>query len=1285
MSLSASDNTGSFSRVSTGKTPPPAPSAAYAKRAREMEEERIGARYRPPALRALAPGGSPPNDPPTTTNTTADTSTLSPTSNYPAGFRRARAGTLPSNVQLAAQRFAAASSNLSSQAPSTESFADQLQQRQQTIAPPVSSTAAPMRPNLRHTASVASSAATSALTERNSRLRSGSLTLPAGGLSNAFGPSIFSSSWLSSRNGLPILDDLHSVASMESGNDDFDVHTLDYLGLDDTMRAPPAATITELRTQAQAAIAGNLATHPSRHRATTVSNPYRLGSAGASLLSTPSAEREEELYNAELYQQGIDPYDDSSNYLSPGGYVAKGFKSGDHLGVGLSARPRAISVGNLDDTSRGAMRRTGGSELQQSLYANELPPASLGSGSLTPTGILRSDKIAGRAGTGPSVHFPSADLQGSRASPYLQAPSGQGRSVSPKSAENSATQIQTPTRSLWIGNLDSSVTSEQLIHVFAPYGAIESLRLLPEKECGFVNFVDQADAIRAKEDVLNRLGGDIGMPNGQTVRIGFGKADSAPIAPAKGANLNSPIATSPGGPASKSGTNNAGLNGMDAQLQSTPTRALWIGSIPSTTTPATILSVFSPYGPIESARVLTHKNCGFINFERLDDAVRARKALNGRDVLGSDVGAIRIGFAKVPVKNGQEGTGQDESVAPNVQGVGDLSVGATIHALRNVKGASTIPVDQQVLSGAVENYRSNLLLSMIGSGLHNAQLEAASKLSGWQASITEQQMVLRELSGGAAEAEADIQSLADFRPPTMYYTTIPLVAERQHNRRWDASKLRELRKRLDTSTITVEEIDNVAADFLDGEIVDLASDWLGNTVVQKLFEKCSPGPRFAMLERIAPHLAMIGIHKNGTWAAQKIIECVQTPEEVALVTQNLRPYVPPLLLDQFGNYVVQCCLRFGSPATDFIFESMVDRLWEIAQGRFGARSMRACLESQHITVNQQRKIATAVILNSIPLATNPNGALLLTWLLDTSNFPSRYTLLAPRFTPHLSHLCTHKLASLTVLRIVNQKVEPDASTQVVEALFSSPNDHVLTDVLGDQVNGVAVVHKILTSPFVEPEQRPIYVEATKRVLIELKVIATQAYRRLIEEVGLPVPNLQPTYNGNVPQPTKTKYNAQNNYGVPGLPAGYPSTDQGLASMMAALQMGGQNAAAGPPRLQIDPGYGQAPPQNINRARVSNPPSAFSPSTDPFNPFARTPEGTPRNGVPRRQGSTPSQVSTVPFGTQSPSLSQAANLLNASPAPYNGMPTPQTVPPHVYQAYMYQMYQQNSPNMPAYHA
>ena len=243
-----------------------------------------------------------------------------------------------------------------------------------------------------------------------------------------------------------------------------------------------------------------------------------------------------------------------------------------------------------------------------------------------------------------------------------------------------------------------------------------------------------------------------------------------------------------------------------------------------------------------------------VNFERLDDAVRARKALNGRDVLGSDVGAIRIGFAKVPVKNGTEG-GNDGELANgtsnanvNVTGVGDLSVGATISALRGIKGASTIPADEQVLSGAVENYRSNLLLSMVGTGLHTATNDGANKPAGWSPSVTEQQMIMKELSDGSPDAENDIAALAgklmftylrvcqtlivfhsEFRPPTMYYTSIPLVSERPNNRRWDASKLRELRKRLDSGALSTEEIDQVAADFLDGEIVDLASDWLGNT------------------------------------------------------------------------------------------------------------------------------------------------------------------------------------------------------------------------------------------------------------------------------------------------------------------------------------------------------------------------------------------------------------------------------------------------------------------------
>lgn len=138
--------------------------------------------------------------------------------------------------------------------------------------------------------------------------------------------------------------------------------------------------------------------------------------------------------------------------------------------------------------------------------------------------------------------------------------------------------------------------------------------------------------------------------------------------------------------------------------------------------------------------------------------------MNGRDVLGSDVGAIRIGFAKVPVKNGTEGGNEgetpNETSNANVTGVGNLSVGATIHALRGIKGASTIPADEQVLSGAVENYRSNLLLSMVGTGLHTATNDGANKPAGWSPSVTEQQMIMKELSDGSPDAENDIAALA---------------------------------------------------------------------------------------------------------------------------------------------------------------------------------------------------------------------------------------------------------------------------------------------------------------------------------------------------------------------------------------------------------------------------------------------------------------------------------------------------------------------------------------------
>jgi len=70
---------------------------------------------------------------------------------------------------------------------------------------------------------------------------------------------------------------------------------------------------------------------------------------------------------------------------------------------------------------------------------------------------------------------------------------------------------------------------------------------------------------------------------------------------------------------------------------------------------------------------------------------------------------------------------------------------------------------------------------------------------------------------------------------------------------------------------------------LHGELISfffVALDHIGNTVIQKLYERCSNEIKDAMLEKVAPYLASIGVHKNGTWAAQKIIDKSTTDKQV---------------------------------------------------------------------------------------------------------------------------------------------------------------------------------------------------------------------------------------------------------------------------------------------------------------------------------------------------------------------------------------------------------------------
>ncbi|MCO5598644.1 hypothetical protein L7F22_052741 [Adiantum nelumboides] len=994
------------------------------------------------------------------------------------------------------------------------------------------------------------------------RNRSSSMTTSFSGLSTTpFGPSIFTSAW--SETGLggsgtrsasqsesntsrrsSTLASMSAASLAQEGRSSYsysnptsyegDVHTLDYLGLDQD----------EGKTRSgmnEASLFNVSGLAPLRNRASTLAAmPPGSVNRNRNEYSNDFSEadsRLQDLYNA---------YTQSATASSGVGLGQGRNRAGTVAALGGPGGRQRLERELVRMATAGNLSNLSSTEVDNLISSIE----GLGLGAV-PEGVhlYNNAPLEGfpnlNISTPPPLSGRPSPFNTMPSTPTISASSGQNSSMQRENTSSNPNTNQVPSRSLWIGNLNSATTGQELMHAFAPYGAIESLRLLPEKECGFVNFVELADAVQAREDVLGALNaklGKLGIGPGGTVRIGFGKIDALPShtgvigsgGSGNGQNRGSDLTPQQQQQIYDDLMGNQGSSGGMGDM-STPTRALWVGSIANAVTPATLLSVFTPFGPVESARILTHKNCGFVNFERVDDAVRARKMLNGREVLGSEMGTMRIGFAKVPSRNIEQFPAYD----------GSPEYDDAVQSLSQLKGAkyAAITPEEQIASGGLEHYRSNLIADLLNQQQAQRQHETSTNVSSKQVnvradsnnnipkpavtsssssivpasdkggvplpahmmpqpSISDLQLLMRELSRGEleSEVEADVASVSELRPMMTYYMTIPLVSEVSSGRRFETAKLREIRRGIESGQFTMVQCDRLAAEYSDS-IVDLASDYIGNTLVQKFFETCSDRMKMQLLHRLAPHLAMVGCHKNGTWAAQKILDCTNSVEQVQLIGQNLRPYIPGLLLDSFGNYVVQCCLPWSS-FNDFVFDAMVDRCWEIAQGRFGARSMRACLENHNVSKRQRKRVAIAVILNSVPLATSPNGSILLTWLLETPELSKSFRLLAPRFTPHLTHLCTHKLASGTVLRLATQKAEPEASHMILKALFES-DDHasVLEEIIVDQVHGSQFITKVLASPTLSTRQRESYSEQVKLLLHKHQLIGVPAYRRLCEDLG----------------------------------------------------------------------------------------------------------------------------------------------------------------------------------------
>lgn len=294
------------------------------------------------------------------------------------------------------------------------------------------------------------------------------------------------------------------------------------------------------------------------------------------------------------------------------------------------------------------------------------------------------------------------------------------------------------------------------------------------------------------------------------------------------------------------------------------------------TTPTALFTLFSTFGPIDSVRILSHKNCAFVNFTTQDDAIGAKKSLQSKEIMGPGTGPVRIGFAKAPSSKSagktqlaqqhkDDGATLHEGALDNLYVPGSLSNGTaflesntTSANNTNCNSASNSTSNSPYLNAATmstSNLRpSSHLFGNANNGTtpdsttdsHLAhymmnELMSDNPVHMIAAVAAERQFIMKELGedesdgalfDGKASPFLAFICLTDcfallyylgFHMASTYYPTISSAPELGQQRNIDISRLRDIRKKLDNGNhISLQEVESIAMECM-GSLVELCS------------------------------------------------------------------------------------------------------------------------------------------------------------------------------------------------------------------------------------------------------------------------------------------------------------------------------------------------------------------------------------------------------------------------------------------------------------------------------
>lgn len=184
----------------------------------------------------------------------------------------------------------------------------------------------------------------------------------------------------------------------------------------------------------------------------------------------------------------------------------------------------------------------------------------------------------------PSLQIPNANGQVGQPSPYSPALLSAAAALTSSNAAQAGGAIN---RTVYIGNLPPTASVDELLNL-VHFGPLENIRVLPEKSCVFLSFMDAPTAAAFHADATIKKV----TLHGHELKIGWGKPSAVPA------------------------------QVLQAISQSGASRNVYLGGLEEGMSEEQLRDDLSRFGLIDQVKIVRDKNIGFVHFLSISTATK---------------------------------------------------------------------------------------------------------------------------------------------------------------------------------------------------------------------------------------------------------------------------------------------------------------------------------------------------------------------------------------------------------------------------------------------------------------------------------------------------------------------------------------------------------------------------------------------------------------------------------------------------------------------------------------